>query len=432
MNVQGSLPKDEDGNVAILFGLLAPVLFALAGAGIDYGRYVAMRAAYQEVADSAALAGAREYALSGTGAKRASDGSNRLSASAATNDNGAVPKSVAESVARKSIVDEDSSENAKVAVATDDYMKSVEVEISTSFTPTFLVGMFRSPMPVNVRSQAQASGQGKICVITLDTDNGGAVFVEGDGTLSGEDCSMYANSSKPDAIVVQNNGRIEAAFVCSSGGVSDAVGGIDPEPLTDCPPKQDPLATRGVDPPRGGGLLGGVVSVVTPTLDPGIYDGGLTIDDADVTLAPGVYAIKNGDLIISGASRVVGEGVSFHFFDKAGMSVGPDTTLELSAPTTGDRAGILMYQDPAANDLIEFRISSNDARKLVGTIYLKSGYFLVDSQSPVAGDSAYTALVVNRLRVTGAASLVLNSNYGDTAVPVPLGLNSPGEVSLRN
>ncbi len=55
--------RDESGTVAILFGLMAIVLFALVGGAIDYGRAVHARYQIQEAVDSAVLAAARVWQM---------------------------------------------------------------------------------------------------------------------------------------------------------------------------------------------------------------------------------------------------------------------------------------------------------------------------------------------------------------------------------
>ncbi|MFL6930484.1 MAG: TadE/TadG family type IV pilus assembly protein, partial [Xanthobacteraceae bacterium] len=56
-----ALASNNSANVAIVFGLAAPVLFGAVGAAVDYSATVATRAKMQSVADSAAIAAAREF-----------------------------------------------------------------------------------------------------------------------------------------------------------------------------------------------------------------------------------------------------------------------------------------------------------------------------------------------------------------------------------
>ena len=47
---------------------------------------------------------------------------------------------------------------------------------------------------------------------------------------------------------------------------------------------------------------------------------------------------------------------------------------------------------------------------------------MIAAQAPVADSSAYTAIVVGRMWLRKGPTLVLNSDYAATDVPVPAGL----------
>ena len=72
------------------------------------------------------------------------------------------------------------------------------------------------------------------------------------------------------------NAALKGERICSAGGYSGRRGvNFSPEPITDCPQIDDPLASR--EPPFVGGcdhnnrqVLGGI-----HTLSPGVYCGGL-------------------------------------------------------------------------------------------------------------------------------------------------------------
>ena len=84
-------------------------------------------------------------------------------------------------------------------------------------------------------------------------------------------------------------------------------------------------------------------------------------------------------------------------------------------------AGILFYESRLAQLGRTFTILSNNAHKLLGTIYLPRGKLLVDTKAKVADLSAYTVIVAKQIEVKGA-NLVVNSDYGGTDVPVPEGV----------
>jgi hypothetical protein len=67
------------------------------------------------------------------------------------------------------------------------------------------------------------------------------------------------------------------------------------------------------------------------------------------------------------------------------------------------------------------RYSANDARKLLGTIYLPNGVLYIDANKPIADQSAYTIVVARRVELYSGPNLVLNTDYGGTDVPIPKG-----------
>jgi hypothetical protein len=95
-------------------------------------------------------------------------------------------------------------------------------------------------------------------------------------------------------------------------------------------------------------------------------------------------------------------------------------------------AGILFYGDPDAPKTRKYKITSNYANNLVGTLYIPRGRFVIDATSPVAEQSAWTALIADQIELFANPNLILNSNYDQTDVPVPQGLIQKGDVRLTN
>ena len=79
-----------------------------------------------------------------------------------------------------------------------------------------------------------------------------------------------------------------------------------------------------------------------------------------------------------------------------------------------------------------YRIISDNARNLLGTIYLPAGRLVVDAKKPIADRSAYTIIVAKQVELFDGPNLYLNTNYSATDVPVPQGVGptTPRAVSL--
>ena len=138
----------------------------------------------------------------------------------------------------------------------------------------------------------------------------------------------------------------------------------------------------------------------------------------------------------------------------ANLTFDADSTVNLSAPKDGPLAGILIFDDPtgasapaktpksgrgAAGRALttgaprQHQILSDNARNLLGTIYMPRGEIIIDATKPIADKSAYTVLVVDQLHLYSGPNLVLNSDYSATDVPVPPGVGPYGaKIFLSN
>ena len=183
------------------------------------------------------------------------------------------------------------------------------------------------------------------------------------------------------------------------------------------------MAAREPPPIGGCDYLDRKIESGSVSIAAGTYCGGLTIEkEAHVTAEPGTYVITDGKLEVKDKSWLLGDYVTFYFDgDDALLNFDKDTTIDLSAPKDGPLAGLLFFESPAAQKGRDFNIKSENARRLLGTIYLPNGKLKIDTKGDVAEESAYTVIVAEQLEVKGA-NLVINSDYGGTDVPVPEGI----------
>ena len=80
--------------------------------------------------------------------------------------------------------------------------------------------------------------------------------------------------------------------------------------------------------------------------------------------------------------------------------------------------------------LREYRIISEQARNLLGTIYLPAGRLIIDSKKPIADQSAYTVIIARLVNLYDGPDLVLNARYGATDIPVPNGVGPSSADTL--
>ncbi|MFN3868430.1 MAG: hypothetical protein ACK4MF_05120, partial [Hyphomicrobiaceae bacterium] len=148
---------------------------------------------------------------------------------------------------------------------------------------------------------------------------------------------------------------------------------------------------------------------------------------ATVKLRDGVFVFRDAPLVVKDAS-LIGEAAALYFKGQnANFTFERKSTISLKAPQDGPLAGLLVFGSRSQPASLTYSILSDDARVLIGTIYIPKGELRIDATSPIADQSAYTAIVADKMRLYGGPHLVLNTNYDQTDVPVPKGIRGAGQ-----
>ena len=446
--------QDNEASVAVIFALAATTLIGLVGGAIDYARLVAAHDRIQLAADAGVLAGGNAL---------------KLVVSSIDSVIGVTTQTIQSELKAGA----DSPVGIQVDVASDKTSVTAVVEQTVRLTFGSFVGM--SSSKITAKAKASVVGKMRLCMLALDPAAAGAFNLEKNAQVTAYDCALYSNSKSASGMVGRDNAMARAQTICSAGGTSTTRANFTPNPQSGCPVVPDPLAGRTAPeigncmelpygaakkPKAGKNLIDQSV-----TLSPGTYCGGLEIrKKAVVTLNPGVYVMKDGPLLVTNDASLSGTDVAFYFTgDKGSLLFDKKTTINLSAPVTGTMAGLLMSEektvsapvDPVSQleDEVEegtstvslkpgktppplaaskamrtYRIISDNARTILGTIYLPAGRLVIDASRPVADMSAYTVVVAQQINLYEGPNLVLNANYGNTSVPVPKGV---GPVSGR-
>ena len=450
-NISG-FAHDRSGAVLIVFVVALPVLLASMSAGVEYGRLLYRKAQLQSAADAGVLAGANMLKL-------------------ANADDTSVASVTRQTIQAQARTPADRSSNIKAEVG--DKRSSVSTVIEET-VPSLMGKLLSLPSTtLIVHAKAQLVGSVRLCLLALDPSAKGAFDMEKKAQITADGCSLYSNSMSPSSILGKDSATARALSICSAGGFDGSKALFTPTPITDCAPIGDPLKDRPLPTPDYNCVILGAwanpsgkkpppgpSNVVTGnvTLDPGTYCGGLRItENAIVTLRPGTYVMKDGPLIVDKNASMSGDGVGLFFTgDNGGLLFDKKTSISLTAPMSGLMAGLLMaeqrtvsnpvpvpidtYQTPPlppppgpAPPMRQYRIISDNARTMLGTIYLPAGRLIIDSSRPVADQSAYTVIVARQINLYEGPNLILNTNYGATSVPVPDGVGpKSGTAALRS
>ena len=402
--------RDAGGSVAIIFSLAAPVLALAAGSAIDYTRLVNSRSTLQSIVDGAALAGAQALRL-------------------ANATSGTVDQAVASYVASHGGAT-DSSLTVTSSLTANNTVVTVQGSRLAPSVVNRYVGLIN--MRVDARAQARAVGNTQpICVIGLDPSQSKTLEVDV-ARVQATGCQVVADSIAADGVSITNGAQMQSGRLCASGGAkADSSSSYAPTPQTDCPAIADPLA--GLPAPAVGActFTNYKVTSGSQSLTPGVYCGGIEVgSSAAVNLLPGTYVLKDGGLTVKSNGSLSGNDVTLYFSGSGStIDVKADSTISLTAPSTGTYAGILMFEDRNAPLHQTHRFESRNAPNLLGTIYLSRGDLQVGVKGAggsggvaVGATSAWTIVVARTLSVTDNQTLQLNTNYGATTVPPPDGV----------
>lgn len=418
---------EKRASILPIFALATPVVFGSAALAVDYSYARLIKSRIQDAVDAAVTNGAHELTL--TAASKA----NAISAA-------------------DSFITTNLSDLAGLKTQTTvggQKQNELNIDVSYQWQP-FLMHIFNPDFEtISVTARAKVLFQDKICVLGLSSRRA-AIHLDDKSKLQANKCGIYSNSPSPASIRADKRAHARASSFCAVGGFrAHKKSRIIPSPQTDCPIIPDPLAGR-AKPTVGACSHTNLVVKNTVTLPPGVYCGGIRIEgNAKVLFQNGAYVIKDGLLEVLDNATMVAKHAGFFLTGRdSTFYFGPDTTIDMTAPKSGRLAGLLFYEDHnvpysfkirlkdfpnrnkrvrlqnsnASSDVRLHQISSNNARRFIGTIYLSRSVLLIDSQSAVADRSSYTALVMGRLWLKNGPKLVLNSDYSVTEVPVPAGV----------
>lgn len=397
--------RDRSGTIAILFAIALPVLLLLTASLVDYAMVLRQKAWLQGVIDKAALAAAQELSLSD--AKREN-----------------VPAIVQAVVDNLFKVHKTNYPAPALTVNVNSDPLEVKVVATQDAAVQFGGAFGLKNKSIQTRSVARVVGTPNICLLVLNTSTNGALSLEQKAHVTGNNCAAYSNSTHNIGIKAKSSSLMKADTICSAGGYQNSGANFQPRPIVDCPQFEDPLKSRPA--PIVGSCSNPTVITSTTTLPPGTYCGLTIKNGARVTLTKGTFVIKNGPLIVRDGAILEGKDVGFYFTgSQAFFNFEGATTISLEAPTTGPMAGLLIFTDRAS--ALQHKLYSENAQVLVGTIYIPKGELRIDGAAKVGNQSAYTAIVAEKVRLYGGPKIVFNTNYDQTDVPVPEGIKGAGQ-----
>ena len=340
--------QDTRGNFAVLTAVAVTSMAGVAGLVVDYGNGLLNRLQDQRSADVVAMAGATIYASTG------STTSMNLAISKVASLNGLPSGDVTASLTTSPNGDG----NQAVLV-------TVQTNVARTLSQILSSGSTLSVAATSYAELKSSSGSG--CILALDTTAHQSITVSGSANVQAPGCDIVANSNNADALDMSGSAVVKTPCTITVGG-QNTTSGLTltscTRPTTGATATPDPYASLAN--PTVPGLCSTLPSPPT-TVMPGYYCSGINISGT-TTFQPGFYYVK-GNLAFQGGSNVSGTGVTFFIYKSGTTAISGSATVNISAPTTGTYAGVLLFGDRNATTSNNNNISGSSSSVLQGALY---------------------------------------------------------------
>ncbi len=271
-----------------MFALATPVLVVLIAGAIDLASVGADITKAQDVADSSALAAAKQLTLADTQGVEAR----------------------ARAYADIQLADLSNRFAYTVTTTPVDGGKGVTVTIAGKRSSFF--GDLLPPGGWNIRTQATASAMGRapLCVLSTGVETHNEVEMQDDSKITAANCMVHGNTD----IDVSSNAWLQAAIVQAAGL---ATGRISPAPQTGAPEIADPFTALNFSPPTTTTTTTTKTSKTNTSTTTTCTPADLFLEAGSHTLAAGVHCVK----IKVSKNAVLNLQPGDHFFHEGDLEV---------------------------------------------------------------------------------------------------------------
>jgi len=257
---------------------------------------------------------------------------------------------------------------------------------------------------INGRAVATVvAGASTACVLALGSSNQqGALTVSGASnsvTMTG--CTLGTNSTNNKAIKNQT-GTMSADCIYSAGGVqgtptTTACSGA----LTNQPTVTDPFEEAVTKPTDAdfdncatdGGSFSLSGNKATGTISEAVYCSiSMSANNGTLTMSSGTYYIDRGDFRVTSGGTVSATGVVIVFGDSTGsndcggLTISGSSSVNITAPTSGNFVGIAFYRSSSCDANDDFKFTGSTASAIEGAVYNPSGDVSMTGTGAISGN----------------------------------------------
>lgn len=402
--------RDERGAIIVIFALMLPIIVGFVGLGLDVGLWYSTKRNLQGAADTAAVSAAYELGAGNSlsaiqtaaliDAKR-----NGLNAGVAAC-NGVATSAGSCTVNVPPTSGTYSGDSSAVEVILNEPQNLLFASVISNFS-----------LSISSRAVAISGGDSDACMLTLNKTVQKALEFSGNSAINAAGCIVASNSSHDSSIEITGSASVTADSLSTAGDyLVNGAALLDTvtAPKTYAAEIQDPYASldvpaySGCDKTEYKSTPGSNVTI-TPSsaTTPYVFCKGLDVKGT-LKFMPGIYVIDGGTFNLNATAALSGTGVTFILTSSSGSNYAKYTmngsaSINLSAPTSGDYSGILMYADRNGPNQVN-TLNGNAAATFNGALYFPSSELNFAGNSS-SGGSSCTQLIADTIKVTGGTDI---------------------------
>ncbi len=373
-HLAGTFRQSRSGSVAVIFALAAVPVLASIGAALDLASASILKSRLQHAVDEAALVAARNASLTQAARQQLAQSSVMTNMGTAVN---GMSLTISETEPSSGLYQV----NGTLTVPTT-VMKVVNINSTTvSAKATASLGT------------GGAQSANSVCLLALSTIASPGLLANSNVVINAPNCEIDVASMGWPAATFNGGDSFSVSKLCVAGTQILNNAGSIPALSTGCSVVSDPFAGKLPAVTVGACTVSNQNYSGNVTLSPGVYCGGFNFNGSGtVTFNPGLYVFKGVSWNMNSGWTMNGNGVTFYFSDWSYMQINSGVTANLTAPTSGTYANILMYE-PVGLLQSSFTINGQAGHSFQGLIYLPSRNITFNSMSNVTSDAL--TLVVN-------------------------------------
>jgi Flp pilus assembly protein TadG len=409
-----SLFRSETGNVLVIGAAALPLLMGAAGLAIDTVQLAFWKRQMQRAADSAALAGAHALVQdASTDTAVANDLDEHIDLDLRQNETPVLTGRVVQpgTFANGTL----STQTCAARAVSPCYSQAVQVSLTSQRWLPFMGLFTATPSTIEAAATAAIVQSGEYCLIALYDGTDAGVIAKGNPSLD-LGCGIATNSRATSALDINGAARIRATPIAAVGGIQGGSWYVGDTTLQPYSSKiKDPFASIANPSAPTGCSESSVLQITGGTaenpilIDPSLpqYSGrcwGSWDIQGYAKLAPGNWYVNNGMLDIKGS--LTGDNVTLIMTgDNSSWTQNGGGKLSLTAPTSGEYKGIVIFRDRTAGNVVgkEIKINGGADLTLVGSIYGASTNFWIGGNAEL--DSECIQLVGWKLEFKGGGAI---------------------------